>query len=92
MTWVLRHGKFIESNNKKYEISLPIYLILKVEINKKKIHDISTWPNINERNKIIEHNSQNNLILDNEIKKRKKWVMRGEIKKTQNTISINNVL
>jgi len=43
MTWVMRHGKFIESNNKKYEISLPIDLILKVEINKKKsmrlVHD-----------------------------------------------------
>jgi hypothetical protein len=47
MTWVIRHGKFIESNNKKYEISLPIDLILKVEINKK-IHETSTWPNINE--------------------------------------------
>jgi hypothetical protein len=42
MTWVIRHGKFIESNNKKYEISLPIDLILKVEIKKKSmrlVHD-----------------------------------------------------
>lgn len=44
MTWVIRHGKFIESNNKKYEISLPIDLILKVEI-EKKIHEIDILPN-----------------------------------------------